>query len=87
MKESNQPVSNLIDRSMPDTAGDSGHAIRAEAPIAKDDEGIKLVDVWKTAQRRRKLIITVSGVVFTLWLLNAVYQRVANPLFSGSSAS
>ena len=52
--------------------------------IAKDDEGIKLVDVWKTAQRRRKLIITVSGVVFTLWLLNAVYQRVANPLFSGS---
>ena len=76
-------MSNLIVRSSSTSVSAQPQSIHTDGFNAVDD-GIKLGDVWRTLRRRRKLVLTTAGAVFALSLINAVFQRIANPVFSGT---
>ena len=75
---------NLIDRPSSTPIGTAPQSIQTDVLNAADDDGIKLGDVLRVIRRRRKLVLTTAGAVFALSMVNAVYQRIANPLFAGS---
>ena len=83
---SNQSVSNLIDRPSSTPIGTAPQSIQTDVLNAANDEGIKLGDVLRVMRRRRKLVLTTAGAMFALSMINAVYQRIANPLFEGNFA-
>ena len=77
-------MSNLIVR--PSSALD-GAAPQSSQPEVTDlsiKDGIKLDDIWRALLRRRKLALITASAVFTISLINAVYQRIANPVFAGA---
>ena len=76
-------MSNLIVRPSSSSAGAAPQSTQTDVLTAADDDGIQLGDVWRVTLRRRRLVLTTAGIVFAVSLINAIYQRIANPVFAG----
>ena len=81
----NQPKSDLIVRSNSTSpSGDKSQQIPAGIGIPQNGDQFEFKDIMRILRRRRKLVF-VTAAVFALSLVNAVYQRNANPIYADPS--